>query len=189
MDKENLKNYLKKALRTIRDRFDNVSDIEETVNRLIKVWYEMSESFNTPPPKLRWFPTEFEGILIKGPIEYSFLCPHHLLPVFVKVYVGMVPNGYTLGISKITRTVFWACRKNFALQETITKRIADALWEEGGGKNKLRGIIVEIIGKHNCEEIRGIKCDSNVITIEKRGKINKRHLSIFIQFMQKFERV
>jgi GTP cyclohydrolase I len=127
--------------------------------------------------------------LIKGPIEYSFLCPHHLLPVFVKVYVGMVPNGYTLGISKITRTVFWACRKNFALQETITKRIADALWEEGGGKNKLRGIIVEIIGKHNCEEIRGIKCDSNVITIEKRGKINKRHLSIFIQFMQKFERV
>jgi len=187
MSEEVLKNYLKKALRSVKDRFDDENDIEETANRLIKVWYEMSENFNTPSPKLKWFPTKFEGILIKGPIESSFLCPHHLLPVFVKVCVGIVPNGYTLGISKITRTVFWACRKKFALQETITKTIADSLWESGG-KNKFKGLIVEIIGEHNCKKIRGIKCDSNTITIEERGKINKKHRFIFMQFMQKFER-
>ena len=187
MSKKILKNYLKKALGSIKDRFDDKVIMEETVNRVIKVWYEMSESFDKPPPKLKWFPTKFQGILVKGPIEYSFLCSHHLLPVFVKIWVGIVPNGYTLGISKITRTIFWACRKNFALQESITKRIAERLWKEGGG-SKLKGIIVGIIGKHCCEEIRGVKCVSNAITIEEKGEINEKYRSVFIQLIQKFKK-
>lgn len=173
-----------KALEIIKNRFEDGSIINDTAKRLANTWYEMSATFETPPPSLKWFPTSFEGMLIKGSISCSFLCPHHLFPVEAKVLVGIIPNGYTIGISKITRVIEWASRKGFTLQETLTKRIADTLWKN----DKLKGLIVAIAGRHFCEEMRGIKKGSPVITIEERGKILRKFRFMFIQNLEKLKK-
>lgn len=105
-----------------------------------------------------------------------------MLPVRLKVLVGLVPNGYTLGISKITRTVFWACKK-FALQEDITKIIADRLWNvsEGYGPESL---IVASVGDHFCEKIRGIRYQSHTTMTELRGCIDDNILGYFEKRLQ-----
>lgn len=165
---------LEEVLSSLKHRFNEGFSPKKTAYRIIRVWMEMSESCNKKPPQLKWFKTTAKNYLIKGPINVYFLCPHHLLPVDAKVFIGLIPNGYTLGISKITRMVHWAVRK-IDLQENITKQIADHLWDD----TRLKGLIVIIIGDHYCEKIRGIRSKSPAISIEFRGKIENNLLLAF----------
>jgi len=169
--------HLEKALIALGDNFPHKKEIKRTAERLTSVWIEMSKSSTSSPPKLKWFPTDFRSLMIKGPIESYFLCPHHLLPVTAKTIIGMVPNGYTLGISKISRIVSWACNR-FELQEDITKLIADNLWEVQECY-KPKGLIVSMIGDHFCEKIRGIKQKSPTQTVEMRGNVTAEELFLF----------
>ncbi len=172
--------YLKKALHTIKSRFKDKSSLEDTARRVVGVWFEMSEGYNKICPMPKWFKTSSnKGFLIKGPIKTYLLCPHHLLPINIKVFVGLHLKGYTLGISKITRVVLWAS-KVFALQEDVTKEIADKLWD----KDKLNGLIVGIIGDHFCEKVRGVKVASNTVSIEYKGDIDNKYILIFNKYFK-----
>ena len=148
----------------------------ETPKRFYQVLVEMSSGIVSPPPELKWFPTNSKGILIKGPIEAFSLCPHHLLPIHLKFLIGIKYDGYVLGISKITRTVIWATRK-LLLQEDITRVIVDRLWNEGINYN-VKGVLVLCSGEHLCEKIRGIKKGVYTITLEKRGEFDNNILQL-----------
>jgi GTP cyclohydrolase I len=178
--KKEISTELEKVLKKFIDdtKNNNVLEANKTARRILNVWYEMAER-TSGPPSLKWFKTSFTGFLIKGPIEAYSLCPHHMLPIRMKILVGIVPKGYTLGISKITRLVLWAS-KGFFIQEEITKIIADKLWE----KDKLEGLIIGVIGEHSCEKIRGVKSKNDTVTIEIRGRVDKKSIFIFNRRLQ-----
>jgi len=178
--------YLEKALKSLRENFIHQNEIQKTAKRIARVWIEMSKGVNQKPPELKWFKSNLKGFLIKGPLISYFLCPHHLLPVDSHIIIGIVPNGYVLGLSKIGRIVNWACNR-FDLQENITKLIADTLWNVSK-VYRPKGVIVGIIAEHSCEKVRGVRQKSPTQTIDIRGEIKDKELLLFNDSLDKLKK-
>jgi len=101
------------------------------------------------------FPSQNDEMIIyKG--ETIGMCPHHLLPVLYKYYIGIIPNGFVLGASKPQRLVELFCSVP-DLQENITSKVKDSL----SSMLKPRGVFVLLKGEHMCMKIRGVKTNSS----------------------------
>lgn len=129
---------------------DDNNSLKQTPLRYAKALMEMCtrEEFNL---------TEFEdgnytGLVFQGPIPFHSLCEHHILPFYGDVWIGYIPNGKIVGLSKLARTVdYWS--KGLNTQEYITQNIANFLQEK---LNPL-GVAVRMTGVHMCMELRGVK--------------------------------
>ena len=124
----------------------------EKINKELKVCYSRS------------FTDDYKEMLVKGPIKVWTLCPHHLLPCEFLVYIGYLPTGRVLGLSKLSR-ISEAMGKRPIMQETYTRELADGLWCNLDPK----GVGVFVVGWHGCMAVRGVKQESRVTTSALRG--------------------
>jgi len=99
------------------------------------------------------FPTDNDEMVVVGPIEFASLCGHHLAPFMGKAWVGYIPSGQALGLSKIPRLVRWASGSP-CKQEDLTTFIVSELQEALKGA---KGIAVVMRALHLCMAIRGIR--------------------------------
>jgi len=97
-----------------------------------------------------------EMIIYEG--ESVGMCPHHLLPVLYRFYIGIIPNGFVVGASKPQRIVDLLSSIP-DIQEDITVKVKKAIQDV----IKPSGIIVFMEGKHMCMRIRGIKAPNAVV--------------------------
>jgi len=113
------------------------------------------------PPQATGFPalTPSDEMIIVGPCAVRSLCPHHLLPIIGKAWIGIVPGKTLLGLSKYSRIVEW-CAARPVMQETLTDVIASRLHEALPDN---RGIAVVIKASHLCMQWRGVR-DTEAIT-------------------------
>lgn len=103
-------------------------------------------------------------VLVKD-IEFYSLCEHHILPFFGKVSIGYIPNGKTIGLSKLARLVDFYARR-LQVQERLTAQICNLIME----KLNAKGVIVVCTGDHLCMKMRGVeKQNSATTTIETAG--------------------
>lgn len=103
-------------------------------------------------------------VIVKD-IEFYSLCEHHILPFFGKVSVGYIPNGKTIGLSKLARLVDFYARR-LQVQERMTAQICRIVEE----KLDAKGVIVVCTGEHLCMKMRGVeKQCSETVTIESSG--------------------
>lgn len=117
------------------------------------------------------FPSKHQEMLIIRAIPVYSFCPHHVLPVEMKVWIGCIPNGRVLGLSKFRRLVKIIGQKPL-LQEELTEVIADKILEN----LKPLGVMVVIDGHHMCMCMRGIEHqDAMVTTSAVRGTF-KEHV-------------
>lgn len=99
------------------------------------------------------FPTGgAKEMVTEGPIAFTSLCAHHLLPFMGEAYVGYIPGRRLVGLSKIPRVVGFFAAK-LQTQERLTTEIADFLVEN----LKPKGVIVLLRARHLCMEARGVK--------------------------------
>ncbi len=135
------------------------------------------------------------GMITQGPIKAIGLCPHHLLPVEMTVYVSYLPSNKedakVLGLSKLTRLA-QEISKYPMLQESYAKNLADVLYKGNDwleGVNSL-GCAVQVIGSHGCMKCRGVRSDSLTSTVETRGtyKDDREMEDRFYQQVQAIER-
>ena len=68
-----------------------------------------------------------EMIVLRG-IRFESHCEHHLAPIIGRAWVGYVPNGRVVGISKLARVVE-AYARRLQIQERMTAQIASAIAE------------------------------------------------------------
>lgn len=101
-----------------------------------------------------------EMILLRG-ICFESHCEHHMAPVIGQAWVGYVPNGRVVGISKLARVVDVFARR-LQVQEKLTAQIADAIDDI----LKPKGVAVVIKASHHCmTTTRGVhKPDTDLIT-------------------------
>jgi len=125
----------------------NPDDIEEEISKQFRV-----------------FEDRFDEMLVTGPIVVWTLCPHHLLPVRLNIWVGYVPNGKVLGLSKFARIAIVMGKKP-TMQETYTNELADLLL----GRLQPKGVGVYAIGMHGCMTSRGVRQVSSIVTSSLRG--------------------
>jgi GTP cyclohydrolase I len=122
---------------------------ESTPSRFAKMLLEM-----TTPEEFDFttFSSTGDNMVTLGPISFYSLCAHHVVPFFGQAYVGYVPDGKLVGLSKIPRAV-QQLSKGLWVQEELTVAIADFL------ENKLdpKGVAVVMKGEHLCMAMRGVK--------------------------------
>jgi len=118
------------------------------------------------------FPSKLQEMLIIRAIPVYGLCPHHLLPVEMKVWIGCIPKGTVLGLSKFKRLVKVIGQKPL-LQEELTEIIADKILDH----LKPLGVMVVVEGHHMCMSMRGIEQEnSKVTTSAVRGSFKKHEV-------------
>jgi GTP cyclohydrolase IA len=98
------------------------------------------------------FPSKSREMITQGPIQVWSVCPHHFLPVDMRVWLAYIPDKKVLGLSKLARIAEIVAKKP-ALQEDTTCEIVQTL-QKG---LKPMGAACIIKGRHLCMEMRGIK--------------------------------
>lgn len=105
---------------------------------------------------------------ISGPGVNS-MCSHHLLPMFdCSVYVGYIPEGKVIGLSKLARIV-QLCGHRPTLQEKWGSDVAECVKLATGANS----VAVVISSKHGCIQFRGAKSDVVTKTAELTGKFKE----------------
>lgn len=106
-----------------------------------------------------------------GPIPFTSLCEHHLLPFTGYAHVAYIPGGgRVVGVSKLARLVEHYARQ-LQIQERMTTQIADALVEHLDP----RGVGVVVRATHSCMELRGVrKAGASMSTSALRGAMREQ---------------
>ena len=102
------------------------------------------------------FPSDgYDGIVIERNIPLTSMCSHHHQTIGGVVHIGYIAGegGQVIGLSKLNRIVELFGRRG-AIQEQLTSAIHNAVDKITDGN---KGVIVTIVGTHNCVSCRGVK--------------------------------
>ena len=109
---------------------------QDTARRVAKMY--VNEVFCgrvVQPPKVTSFPNMgYKSLYTSGPISIRSTCAHHFQNIVGKCWVGIVPNGDVIGLSKFNRIVHHIAERH-QIQEEMTTQIADALKKYGKTEN------------------------------------------------------
>jgi len=157
-----MENYYKDLLKFIGEDI-NREGLLDTPKRAAKAFQYLTKGYQEDIDKVindALFESDNDEMIIVKDIELYSLCEHHLLPFFGKCYVGYLPNGKILGLSKISRIVDVFARR-LQVQENLTKQIAETILKY----TNAIGVGVVIEAQHLCTMMRGVeKQNSKMIT-------------------------
>jgi len=132
-----------------------------TAKRLAKMYYnELMQGRYDRIPNATAFPNEGEDaytsmLVVRS--ELKSVCSHHHQPVTGVAYIGIIPNGKVIGLSKYTRIAQWCARRG-TLQEELANDIAREISKATDSKH----LGVYIQATHGCCENRGIMAHSSL---------------------------
>ena len=140
---------------------ENDPNSHGTAKRLAKMYYnELMQGRYDKIPNATAFPNEGEdaytGMLVVRS-ELKSVCSHHHQPVTGVAYIGIIPNGKVIGLSKYTRIAQWCARRG-TLQEELANDIAREISRATDSKH----LGVYIQATHGCCENRGIMAHSSL---------------------------
>jgi len=140
---------------------ENDPNSHGTAKRLAKMYYnELMQGRYDHIPNATAFPNEGEdaytGMLVVRS-ELKSVCSHHHQPVTGVAYIGVIPNGKVIGLSKYTRIAQWCARRG-TLQEELCNDIAREIEKATNAKH----LGVYIQATHGCCENRGIMAHSSL---------------------------
>jgi GTP cyclohydrolase IA len=132
-----------------------------TARRLAKMYFNeiMAGRYDSRPAATA-FPNEGEDaytgmIVIRA--ELKSMCSHHHQPVTGVAYIGIIPNGKVIGLSKYIRIAQW-CAQRGTLQEELCNDICREIQLATNSEN----VGVYIQATHGCCENRGVKAHSSL---------------------------
>lgn len=137
--------------------WENDPNSSDTPRRVAKAYVnDLFAGRYEPLDKITAFPSDgYDGIVQESNIPVTSMCSHHHQTIQGLVSIAYVPskNGKVVGLSKLNRIVEHFGRRG-AIQEQLTSAIhqaVDKICENN------RGVIVSIVGTHNCVSCRGVK--------------------------------
>jgi GTP cyclohydrolase I len=130
-----------------------------TPERLFDALVDATDGYEGDARALTSFPSERDRAVggaadqvVEGPIRFEALCEHHALPFLGEAWVGYVPRGTIIGISKLTRIVRVFARR-FTVQERLAREVTDALHTVIAAD----GAAILITASHTCTRLRGVR--------------------------------
>ena len=146
---------------------ENDHNTKATAKRVAKMF--IKETFNgryVPTPRVTAFPNlGYKSLYTTGPISIKSTCAHHFQNIVGKCWVGVVPNGEVIGLSKFNRLIHHICERP-QIQEEMSSQIADKLEKYA----KTENIAVVVKAEHHCMTHRGVReHESDMTTAIMRG--------------------
>ena len=142
------------VLKTLVIDTDHDHNTEDTAKRIAKMY--VRETFGgryAPPPKVTSFPNMgYKSLYTSGPISIRSTCAHHFQNIVGRCWIGIVPNGEVIGLSKFNRIVHHIAERP-QIQEEMTTEIANQLQTFA----KTPHIAVVVKAEHHCMTHRGVK--------------------------------
>ena len=140
---------------------DNDPNSKETGERLARMYVdELMYGRFYPQPNATSFPNEGEeaytGMLVVR-AELKSMCSHHHQIVQGVGYIGIIPNGKVIGLSKYIRLA-QHCARRGTLQEGLCNLITETI-KTATGSNHV-GVYLEL--EHGCCTNRGIMAHSSL---------------------------
>jgi|TARA_B110000444_G_C18849836_1_gene604670 GTP cyclohydrolase I len=133
---------------------ENDHNTNETAKRVAKMW--IRETFGgryIPAPRVTSFPNMgYKSMYTSGPISIRSTCAHHFQNIVGKAWIGIIPNGQVIGLSKFNRIVHHIAERP-QIQEEMTTQIADKLKEYAHTGH----IAVVVKAEHHCMTHRGVR--------------------------------
>jgi GTP cyclohydrolase I len=154
----------------------NREGLLDTPERFLKAWKkEFFCGYQTNPNTLLQTTFEeveqYDSIILLKDIDFNSYCEHHIVPITGKAHIAYIPNKKVVGISKLAR-VLHAYAKRLQIQERLTEQTANTIYQT---LNPI-GVVVIVEAKHFCMHTRGVKTNSNMITISKKGNIDTQEV-------------
>ncbi|NRF95587.1 GTP cyclohydrolase I FolE [Paenibacillus frigoriresistens] len=165
-----LKTPLEESIRVILEEIGedvNREGLLDTPKRVAKMYREVFSGVGVNPETAltTTFEEDYDGIITVKDITYYTFCEHHLIPFYGKAYIGYIPSGRIVGLSKFARLVELTAQRP-QVQERMTTQIANSILNVLTPK----GVIVTIEGTHLCMCARGIKKPGTAtVTTVKKG--------------------
>jgi len=148
----------------------------DTPGRVAKMLvHEVMSGRYTRPPELTTFDnaTGAKELIVTGPIDVRSTCAHHLMPIYGKAYIGVLPSaeGGVIGLSKYDRIVEHFSSR-LQIQEELNHQIGAYLMEQ----TRPVGLAVRISAVHMCKTHRGVRAthSSRMVTSEYFGSFSER---------------
>lgn len=143
--------------------------LHDTPARVVRAYEEFFRGYAQDPVEIlsRTF-EETEGydemVVLRG-IRFESFCEHHMAPIIGQAWVGYMPSGRVVGISKLARVVD-AYAKRLQIQEKMTAQIANTINEV----LQPHGVAVVLKGIHHCMTTRGVhKPGTDMVTSRMLG--------------------
>jgi GTP cyclohydrolase IA len=127
----------------------------DTPTRVRKSMEALTEGYRLDPREVvgdALFDVEYDELVLVRDVEFYSLCEHHMLPFFGKAYVGYLPRGRVVGLSKLPRLVDVFARR-LQVQERLTRQIAECVQEILAPA----GVGVVLEASHLCMMMRGVE--------------------------------
>lgn len=157
-----------KAIITLLGEDPSREGLVKTPQRAAKALAYITRGYHQDPDKIindAIFTHEGSRMVIVRDIEFYSMCEHHILPFFGRVSIGYIPDGKTIGLSKLARLVDYYARR-LQVQERMTAEICRIVQE----KLSPLGVMVACTAQHLCMKMRGVeKQDSATTTYETTG--------------------
>ena len=171
--KEMIKNAAEaygKFLTALRCDWENDPNSADTPRRVAKAYVnDLWAGRYTAMSEITSFPSDgYDGVVIERNIPLTSMCSHHHQTIQGVVHIGYVVDekGRVIGLSKLNRIVELFGRRG-AIQEQLTSAIHNAV-DKICENNK--GVIVTIVGTHNCVSCRGVKHNgASMVTTKASG--------------------
>ena len=129
--------------------------LRDTPARVARAYGEWFSGYAVDPAELlRCVFTDaedYDDTVLLRDIPFVSTCEHHLAPIMGKAHVAYRPDGWVVGISKLSRLVD-AFARRLQLQERLTSEIARTLEKV----LKPKGVAVIIEASHACMSTRGV---------------------------------
>jgi len=170
MDTKDIANLIEEYFIEKYKDWDGKHQFEGTSDRLVRMVEELcwtTEKIKTESKRhlKAVFKDTYNEMLVSGPTSVWTFCPHHLLLCNFKVFIGYIPNGGVVGISKLSRVAEVVGRRPI-MQEQYVKELVETLEDN----LKPQGVGVFVIGSHGCMQARGAKQqDVTISTTALRG--------------------
>jgi len=146
--------------------------ILKTPERAAKAMQFLMQGYNADPEEVlrsAMFKEDYNEMVVVKDIELYSLCEHHMLPFFGKAYIGYIPDGYIVGLSKLPRVVDVFARR-MQVQERLTHDILECI----NKTIKPKGVAIVIEAQHMCMMMRGVQKQNSVTTTSGfRGQFEK----------------
>ncbi|MFO1297597.1 MAG: GTP cyclohydrolase I [Rubrivivax sp.] len=147
---------------------------QQTAERVAKMYFdEVFAGRYKPMPSVTEFPNaeRLNELMIVGPINVRSACSHHMVPIFGKVWIGILPNEHSnlIGLSKYARIADWIMSRPQIQEEAVTM-----LANELQARVRPDGLAIVMEADHFCMHWRGVKdTDTAMVNSVMRGAFLK----------------